>query len=953
MSKDTIRIRGVRVNNLKNVDLDLPRGKLIAICGLSGSGKTSLAIDTLYAEGQRRYIESFSAYTRQFLQRLDKPDYDTIDGLPPALAVRRSQTPRGNRSTVGTASESIDYLRLLFSKIASLNCYQCGASITEQTPQQSAQFIAALPKSQKVMIAYEISWDSVAERAEVLADLQASGFLRLVSNSQEIRLGETEREKLGKALPRSGSAWSIVDRLKGGDSQSRSTESLETAYERGYGNATLFILPDSSDKSTNDSTHALQGVLPLEYEIDGKPWSKLKVSRRRVCTKCSIEYPAAQPRLFSFNSPLGACPKCEGFGDTIDLDMNLVVPDKNKSLRDGAIAPWTTPSYSCHLDELSDIADGIGIPMDVPYRKLTKKQQRVLRQGSEQDGFQGLDGFFKWLERKKYKMHVRVFLSRWRSYNQCTHCAGTRLSQTALSYRVDGKNFSQLCRLEIDDLKNFLTQLPLTELQREIAHVPYSNVLNRLDYLSNVGLGYLSLDRSLRTLSGGEAQRTALAAALGSSLVNMLYVLDEPSVGLHPSDVMGLSNAIRRLTSRGNTVLIVEHEDDLLQQADWLVEVGPQAGSGGGQVICAGPRDKIKPGKSLTNDYLLGVRSIPVPPSRRTPSSWLEITQCSGNNLQSIDVKIPLGVLCLVTGVSGSGKSTLVQETLSAAIANRLSGSSKPTLAFAALRGVGKIDECIVVDQNPISRSPRSNPVTYVKAFDEIRSVFASSIEAKTRNYGPGHFSFNSDLGRCENCRGDGSLQIDMQFLADIHVTCPECNGSRYRTEILRIRYRDRSIADVLKMTVDEAKEFFRGATKVQRKLQVLIDVGLGYLRLGQSATTLSAGEAQRLKLASHLASSSHNRCLFILDEPTTGLHTHDLLKLLGCFSALVDAGHSLLVVEHNMHLIAAADHLIDLGPGAAHMGGRVIATGTPEQVASTQESKTGNHLKKILNRRK
>ncbi|QDV26112.1 excinuclease ABC subunit UvrA [Aureliella helgolandensis] len=943
MSHDTIRLRGVRVHNLQNVDVDIPRGKLIAVCGLSGSGKTSLAIDTLYAEGQRRYIESFSAYTRQFLERIDKPDYDSIEGLPPALAVRRGSTPRGNRSTVGTASETLDYLRLLFSKIAKLNCHQCGQPIVAHGPQSTALHLASLPKSAKVMLAFAAHWEDVAERADTLADLQASGFVRLLSGEQELLLGQTDREALAKTLPKSGTVWVVVDRLKGGDPPARTTESLETAYARGYGEIALFV---SQAAVPPESISASTSELVLQ-KVNGANWLLERFSQRLTCTRCDLEYPAAEPRLFNFNSPLGACGACEGFGDTIDLDMNRIVPDPNKTLRDGAIAPWNTPAYSQCLDELLDIADDLHLPVDVPYHKLTKKQLRTLHHGAPAQGFEGLDGFFAWLERKKYKMHVRVFLSRWRSYNQCAACQGARLNPLALSYRVANHHFADLSSMEIQQVTELLRELDLPSREREIAIGPQEKLLDRLGYLQDVGLGYLTLDRTLRTLSGGEAQRTALTAALGSSLVNMLYVLDEPSVGLHPHDVERLSSAIGTLSGRGNTVVMIEHEELLLQQADWLIEVGPAAGAQGGRIVCSAPRKKIAKGVSLTVDYLNGVKSIAVPSTRRsTEQGWLELTGCTGHNLQHVDASFPLGTLCLVTGVSGSGKSSLVQDTLYPAIVNQLSGGRADCLPFEHLKGLHQIDECISVDQNPISRSPRSNPITYVKAFDEVRSVFAGTVDAKIQNYSPGHFSFNSDLGRCANCKGDGSLQIDMQFLADVVMTCPVCHGRRYRAEILQVKYRDQSIADVLDMTVREAIQFFRGQKKVQQKLQVLVDVGLGYVHLGQPATTLSAGEGQRLKLATHLASASRKRTLFILDEPTTGLHTHDLLQLLGCFNALLTAGHSLIVVEHNLHLMAAADYILDIGPGPAHLGGRLVAAGTPEQVSASQHSQTAPFLR-------
>ncbi len=943
---EPIQLRGVRVHNLKNVNVDIPRGCLVAVCGVSGSGKTSLALDTLYAEGQRRYIESFSPYTRQFLQRLDKPDYDSINHLPPALAVTRTSAPRGNRSTVGTASETLDYLRVLFAKIASLHCIQCGQPVASQDPQAVAKLVADLPPA-KVMLAFETRWDDVIDRASVLADLQAMGFVRLVAGGKTLSIGTTVREELADSLPAKGSVLVIVDRIRGGDQSQRLTESLESAFQHGAGEAILLV---------EQSESAIVQVAKLQLattmvEIDGESWASASFSKQLRCPICRIDYPSPEARLFNFNSPLGACPTCEGFGDTVDLDMQLIVPDDNKSIRGGAIAPWNSPSYNPYLDELLDVAEDLGVPVDVPFRKLNKKQVDRVVHGDKKIGYEGLDGFFAYLERKKYKMHVRVFLSRWRSYNQCPTCQGRRLNPLALAYSVSGQNFAQLCELQVDQLAELISDAKLDNRQERIAANVLAQTQLRLSCLQQVGLGYLALSRTLRTLSGGEAQRTALTNALGSSLVHMLYVLDEPSVGLHPHDVERLSGAITSLADRGNTVVIVEHEEMLLKQADHLIEVGPKAGEHGGEIMFCGTVPEVMDSPtSLTGAYLSGRKRIAVPNLRRKPTKGsIELKGCRGNNLQNIDVSFPLGLLCVVTGVSGSGKSSLVQDTLAAALLQRTAKQKTACLPFDEIVGENQIEDCIVIDQSPVSRSPRSNPVTYVKAFDEIRLAFADTIDAKTRGLSAGHFSFNSELGRCPTCSGDGQLQIDMQFLADVTMTCADCNGKRYRPEILGVRYRDRSIADVLSMTVSEATAFFRGSPKVQQKLKVLSDVGLDYVQLGQSAMTLSAGEAQRLKLAAHLAAASKRRTLFLLDEPTTGLHMHDVSILLSCFNALIEAGHSLIVVEHNLNLIAAADYIIDVGPGPAHQGGKIVAHGTPEHIATCPTSITGHHLKALL----
>lgn len=943
-----IRLRGVRVHNLKDVDVDIPRHRLVAVCGVSGSGKTSLALDTLYAEGQRRYIESFSAYTRQFLQRLDKPDCDSIDGLPPAIAVTRSGGHRGNRSTVATATETADYLRLLYAKVARLLCYRCGSVVRSFDPQSAALAIAELPERCRFMVAFPVWLPSRADASEILLSLQQQGFLRLIVGETTFHLSDEDRRRLAESIDSEGSeALVVVDRLSAGDESGRITESLETAFGEGEGRVRLLIEPIADASAYPDALPIARDLSEQTRTVDGRPWVDVALSRARRCDTCGIEYPDPDARLFSFNNPRGACPECEGFGDIMEIDMELVVPDPSKTIREGAIAPWNTPSYKHELTELLTLARRRKIPVDVPFAELDASALQIIREGSAEDDFGGLRGFFAWLERKKYKMHVRVFLSRWRSYRRCPTCDGRRLRPEALAYTIDNKSIADISAMEVDQAAAFFARLELGERERQIAVDPLSQIHGRLAYLQSVGLGYLQLDRTLRTLSGGENQRVALTGALGSSLVNMLYVLDEPTAGLHPHDVGRLVESILALRDRGNTVVAVEHDAAVMRASDHIIEIGPGPGTLGGRVVFEGTVDEMtEETRSVTGDFLAGRRGMLASGGdRRKPRGRIELLGASGNNLKDLDVRFPLGVLCLVTGVSGSGKSSLVQQTLYGALCKRKRKSPVKTLPYRDVIGDGQIDDCVLIDQSPVSRSPRSNPVTYIKAFDAIRSIFAETLDARTRGMTASHFSFNNALGRCETCEGDGVLSIDMQFLADVTMQCPECKGTRYRQEILQIRYRDLSIAEVLQMTVRKAAQFFQGNRKLQAKLQRLIDVGLEYVGLGQSATTLSAGEAQRLKLAGFLASASRRRTLFILDEPTTGLHFVDIVRLIDCFDTLIADGHSLIVVEHNRQLMRAADWIIDLGPGAAARGGVVVAEGTPEQVAQVAESKTGQSL--------
>ena len=935
MSAGPIALRGVRVHNLKSIDLDIPSRKLIVLCGVSGSGKSSLALDTLYAEGQRRYIESFSAYTRQFLQRLEKPEADRIDNIPPAIAVTGKNARRSSRSTVGTATEVADYLRLLLAKIGHVFCRGCGQEVRRDTPQSTADALAQLPPGARYMIAFARDLPAGSDPLAALAALREEGFLRLIVDGRMVTFDGTPL-----AAPTSGRLYVILDRLTaGGVSPQRVRDSLETSFDQGQGRAFVFV---------ENGVTAQRGA---DFLIDGQPWRRLGFSTALACEDCGIEYPPAEPRLYSFNSPLGACPECEGFGNVIGIDMDLVVPDASKSLAAGAVAPWNSPAYAHELEELLALAADYDLPVDVPFAALTEPQRAVLLHGVPERKFGGLEGFFAWLERRKYKMHIRVFLSRWRSYRPCPACGGARLRPEALATRIAGRNMAEICALQVREASAFFRDLSLPEWERTVGRVMLEQVRARLSYLEAVGLDYLTLDRTLRTLSGGEARRVALTSALGSSLVNMLYVLDEPSIGLHARDIQRLVETIRRLQRRDNTVVVVEHEEAMIRAADHVIEIGPGAGERGGRVVFQGTPQEIEQStESFTGDYLAGRRGVSIAGHRRPPNhGWIRLAGARGNNLKNVTVEIPLGVLCLVTGVSGSGKSTLVQDTLYPALCRRLRKEAPKPLPCDDVYGDGQIDDVIMVDQSPIGRSPRSNPVTYLKAFDEIRAVFAETVEARTRNYDAGHFSFNVDGGRCSACHGDGYIQIDMQFLADVYMKCGECNGTRYRDEILDVTYRGRNIAEVLEMTVREAFTFFRGRPKVQARLKRLIDVGLDYVRLGQPANTLSGGEAQRLKLAGYMSAAKRGRCLFILDEPTTGLHFSDIVQLLDCFDALLAVGHSLLVVEHNLQMMKAADYIIDLGPGAAQDGGRLVAKGTPEMVARNAASVTAAFLAEVL----
>lgn len=948
-----IELRGVQVHNLQRIDVDIPRNRLVAVCGVSGSGKTSLALDTLYAEGQRRYVESFSVYTRQFLEQMEKPEADRISGIPASIAVTRRYSRGSSRATVGTATELIDYLRLLFSRIAELRCPECGRAVQRDSATSVATRVAELPQNLRFQVAFPVPTPADGWTHEnwsgALQELQEEGFLRILCNGRMYNFPDQPPEPDAAALV-------VVDRLKTGEYASgRLHDSLETAMRHGNQQCSILVDPGLGElrSATQEDAQSRSAQLGAPYSIDGQTWYRLAFSQSLNCADCKIDFSSPEPKLFSFNSPLGACSACEGFGRLLDWDMELVVPNPQKSLREGAIAPWNSPEYRHELDELLALAADIDLPIDIPFRELSPQHLQIIRDGLPARQIRGLSGFFTKLESEKTKVQVREMLSHYRTDRSCPACQGQRLREASLNWRLGGQNIAQICAYPIHETIAFFSALPVSDKDRQVSRGIFEQVRTRLDFLREVGLGYLTLDRPLSSLSGGEMHRVSLTSALGSSLVNMLYVLDEPSAGLHPSDTGRLLQSLHRLRNRNNSVVVVEHDEEILRAADHIIEIGPGAGERGGRLVFAGPpADLISASESLTGDYLAGRRGRSVPISRRpTQHGILQLKNARGNNLKCIDVDFPLGVLCVVTGVSGAGKSTLVQDTLYPALCRRKRKETPAAQPYDDVFGDGQIDDVVSIDQAPVGRSPRSNPVTYVKAFDAIRAVFSETMEARTRNVSASAFSFNVDGGRCTICQGDGYVQVDMQFLADVMMRCPDCQGRRYRREILQITYRGKTIADVLEMSVREAISHFRGHEKVQDRLRPLIHVGLDYLKLGQPANTLSAGESQRLKLASYLSRSTRNRTLFLLDEPTTGLHFNDVVQLLDCFNALLTAGHSLIVVEHNLQLMMASDYIIDIGPGPAEAGGRVVRQGTPEVVAECSESITGRYLRREFDR--
>jgi excinuclease ABC subunit A len=991
-----ISIRGARTHNLKNLNLDLPRHRLIVITGVSGSGKSSLAFDTLYAEGQRRYVESLSAYARQFLERMDRPEVDEIKGISPAVAIEQKNPVKSSRSTVATATEIHDYLRLLFARIGRTFCPQCGREVKKDQVDEVLRALQSLHPAGTILVTFPLRREEERVLEMELVDCRSRGFYRLFLDGNIVPLDELKpahlenRDEVLVVVDRvRNPAGSTVERNPAGPTganpESRLAESIEQAFDNGHSRVAL-ISYDSDDASS---------------------CQRLDFSQAFECAQCRTQFIEPQPRLFSFNNPFGACPTCRGFGDVIEIDIDLVVPDKSKSLRDGAIVPWTMPSYSEMNDWLLQVARRYRISATKPFRELSERELKIVMDGEPDGEFPGIRGFFNWLESKRYKIGVRVFLSRYRGYVRCPDCNGSRIRKEALNVRIgrasgnvpaqlhhgrrchsdrreeslsasdhqkisryarndkaperlpgNEKTLADICRMTIAEAHRYFTELQLTPFEENIAHQILKELRNRLGYLVDAGLGYLTLDRRTQTLSGGESQRINLATILGSQLVGALYILDEPTIGLHPRDNQRLIHILKMLQEIGNTVIVVEHDREMMETSDFVVDLGPAAGRLGGEIVFRGAfTELMQNGKtSLTGAYLKGEKAIPVPSLRRSWKKCLEIRGAREHNLKNLKVKIPLHIFVAVTGVSGSGKSTLVHDVLYSGLRRAMGKWPKRVGEHDEIRGVDYINDAILVDQSPIGRTPRSNPATYIKAFDDIRQLFANTVTAKLKGYKPGTFSFNTAGGRCPVCEGAGAVKVEMQFLADVFLPCEACDSKRFKKEVLEVTCRGKTIVDVLNMTVDEAVEFFgkmaekdKHAAKANQKLQLLKDVGLGYMQLGQPATTLSGGEAQRVKLAAHLSQKEGKHILYIFDEPTTGLHFDDVSKLLHCFDRLIAAGNSVLVIEHNMEVIKCADWIIDLGPEGGDAGGYVIAQGTPEEVAQYEGSWTGRFLQRHL----
>ncbi|WP_327018309.1 excinuclease ABC subunit UvrA [Croceibacter atlanticus] len=914
--KKNIIIKGASLHNLKNINVVIPRNKLVVITGLSGSGKSSLAFDTLYAEGQRRYVESLSSYARQFLGRLDKPKVESIKGIAPAIAIEQKVNSTNPRSTVGTSTEVYDYLKLLFARIGRTYSPKSGQEVKKDTVADVVKHISNYEERTKLLLLAPFLIEKGRTIEEKLNVLLQQGYSRILVDGDVQRIDEANLPKKPKDL------FLVVDRIitkNDEDYLNRLADSIQTSFYEGKGE--LFI----EELDTNKRYH-----FSNKFELDG------------------ISFLEPNPHLFSFNNPYGACPKCEGYGDVIGIDEDLVIPNTGLSIYENAIFPWRGESMSWYRDQLVNNSHKFDFPIHKPYFELSQEHKDLVWTGNKY--FTGLNDFFAELESKAYKIQNRVMLSRYRGKTRCTVCKGKRLRPEANYVKVGNATITDLVELPLNKVRDFFTSLTLNEYDVVIAKRLLKEITSRLEFLSNVGLDYLTLNRKSNTLSGGESQRINLATSLGSSLVGSMYILDEPSIGLHPKDTERLIGVLKDLRDLGNTVIVVEHDEDIMKAADEIIDIGPEAGTHGGHVVATGTYNDILKSNSLTADYLNGTKEIPLPDKRRTWKYEATIVGARENNLKNIDVTFPLGVFTAITGVSGSGKSTLIKKLLYPAMLKEVGGYGEKAGQFSELKGkFGNVKAIEFVDQNPIGRSSRSNPVTYIKAYDDIRSIFASQKLSKIRNYQAKHFSFNVDGGRCETCKGEGEVTIEMQFMADVHLQCETCQGKRFKKEVLEVKYGDKSIHDILTMTIDDAISFFdeQAELKVTRKLKPLQDVGLGYVQLGQSSSTLSGGEAQRIKLASFLVkSTSKDKVLFIFDEPTTGLHFHDINKLLKSFNALIEKGHSVIVIEHNMDLVKCADYIIDLGLEGGETGGQLLAYGTPEEVVKNKKSYTAKYLK-------